>query len=270
MSFATALTPPPHRGDQARARLLCAALEIFGERGPDGATVREIARAAGQNVAAIAYYFGGKQQLYHAVIEGLVREIRSRLDDVYQRVEQLRRQDGPTPEAALPLVKEFLGAVYLRLLSRKEAVHIAQLIVREQLKPTAAFEILYGQGFRHLHEALSFLVGVVLGREATDRETILRTHMLMGQIYFFAMSREVILRRLGWTTLEGRNAELVVKTLGENIDTLLSGRAQRPRERPRASRPGVRDQEPGRAGKAHARAKAKARSRSRTAKSSQT
>jgi AcrR family transcriptional regulator len=213
----------PSRSQQARARLLNSAVRVFGEKGPEGATVREIARAAGQNVAAIAYYFGSKEKLYHAVIEGLVLELKSRLSDISQQIAHLQCRENPSPAEALRLLKLFLGAVYLRLLSQKEAVHIARLIVREQLGPTPAFAILYDKGFRQLHEALCFLVGVILNLDPLARETILRTHMLMGQVYFFAMSREAILRRMGWTTLEGKNAELVVKILEENLQTILSG-----------------------------------------------
>lgn len=216
----------PSRSDRARVRLLEAGLEIFGEKGVDGATVREIAKAAGQNVASIAYYFGSKEKLYLTVMEGLVREIRHRLSDVASEIEQFRNQMSPSKRDAVRLLKAFLGAVYLRVLSQKEAVHIARLIVREQLGPTAGFEILYTQGFRHLHEALCFLVGTALERDPRERETILRTHMLMGQVYFFAMSHEAILRRLGWKSLEGRNAQLVVDILNGHIDTLLLGPSQ--------------------------------------------
>jgi len=215
------------RSDRAKVRLLRSALEIFGEKGLEGATVREIAAAAGQNVAAIAYYFGSKKNLYHAVMEGLVREIRHRLQDVSVDIEKLRGQAHPSPGEALRLLKGFLGAVYLRVLCRKEAVHLTRLIVREQLGPTEAFKILYDQGFRHLHESLCFLVGVVLENDPRDRKTILRTHMLMGQVYFFAMSREAILRRLGWMTLEGKNADLVTDLLEENLEALFSGLARK-------------------------------------------
>lgn len=223
---------PPSRSERARLRLLEAALEIFGEKGLDGATVREIAKAAGQNVAAIAYYFGNKEKLYHAVMHGIVRELRHRLRDVASEVEQLKRQATPSKGDAVRLLKVFLGDIYLRLLSRKEATQIIRLVVREQLGPTAGFEILYTEGFRHLHEALCFLVGTALERDWRDRETILRTHMLMGQVYFFAMSREAILRRLGWKSLEGRNAQLVVDLLNEHLETLLSGLSNAPAPSP--------------------------------------
>ncbi len=212
----------PSRSERARQRLLAAALKVFGEKGPRGASVREITRAAGQNVAAVAYYFGSKQKLYEAVMEGIVRELRGRLGEVLGEAQELQRSGEHSPGKAARLLKGFLVAVYARLLSRDDAVPIVQLIVREQLTPTAGFEVLYHQGFRDLHETLCCLVGMCLGRDPRDRETIVRTHTLMGQVYFFAMSREAILRRLGWKSLEGRNTDLVVRVIEGNLDKLLA------------------------------------------------
>jgi len=53
-------------GEDTRARLLRAALRLFAEKGFAQASVRAIAEAAGTNVAAIAYHFGDKAQLYTA------------------------------------------------------------------------------------------------------------------------------------------------------------------------------------------------------------
>ena len=225
------LSPALSKSDQAKVQLLEAAVRIFGEKGLKGATVRDIAKAAGHNVAAIAYYFGSKEKLYQAIIEGIVREMRSALGDILEQIERLARQDRPSPVEARALLKSFLGTVYLRILSRHEATPIARLIVREQLEPTPAFEILYRHAFRKVHESLSLLVGVALGHDPRDRKNILRTHMLMGQVYFFAMSRETILRRLGWRQLDGKHADLVVELLHQNIDALLVALAE-PRQNP--------------------------------------
>lgn len=48
-------------------RLLDAAEELFCERGFSGTSVRDIAASAGCNVAAVNYYFGGKDKLYEEV-----------------------------------------------------------------------------------------------------------------------------------------------------------------------------------------------------------
>src|SRR5215813_9421705 len=101
----------PSKREHARRRLLSAAVEVFGERGLEGATVREIARVAGQNVAAITYYFGGKKRLYRTVMETIVSELRQRLGDVLGEIEELRRCPTASPDEALRLLNRFLRNV---------------------------------------------------------------------------------------------------------------------------------------------------------------
>ncbi|MCM0605884.1 MAG: TetR family transcriptional regulator [Xanthomonadaceae bacterium] len=48
--------------------LLQKAIEIFSVKGFDGATVKDLAEAAGVNVSLVSYYFGGKEGLYNACI----------------------------------------------------------------------------------------------------------------------------------------------------------------------------------------------------------
>jgi TetR/AcrR family transcriptional regulator len=55
--------------DRSRAQLLAAALDEFAARGFAGARVHEIAAKAGLNKQLITYYFGGKEGLYHALIQ---------------------------------------------------------------------------------------------------------------------------------------------------------------------------------------------------------
>ena len=58
-------TPTTTKGEQAKNQLIAAALAQFGEYGLH-ATTRDIAAQAGQNIAAITYYFGSKEDLYLA------------------------------------------------------------------------------------------------------------------------------------------------------------------------------------------------------------
>ena len=217
------LTLTPGKSDLAKARLLEAGLRVFAEKGLKGATVREIAGNAGQNVAAIAYYFGNKERLYRAIVESIAREIRRRMADVVGEIDSFRARAEKDPREALRLLKLALRNIYLRLTSRTSALPIGRFLVREQTQPSAEFEILYSQVFRELHERLSFLVATVLRIDPAEEEAILRTHALIGQLWFFAIARETILRRLGWRDLEGGNAERVAALVEEHVEILLSG-----------------------------------------------
>lgn len=65
-----------------RRQLLETALALFSERGVDGASMRELARRAGVNVAATYHHFDSKRALLRAVFEelGSLDEIRARLE----------------------------------------------------------------------------------------------------------------------------------------------------------------------------------------------
>ncbi|HEY1129447.1 MAG TPA: CerR family C-terminal domain-containing protein [Roseateles sp.] len=65
--------PPP------RDRLLQEAMRLFGERGFDAVTTREICAAAGVNPGAIHYHFGDKDGLYAEVLCLPVRELQQLL-----------------------------------------------------------------------------------------------------------------------------------------------------------------------------------------------
>jgi AcrR family transcriptional regulator len=52
-----------------REHILIVAEELFGEKGFDGTSVRDIAQAAGVNLAMISYYFGSKEKLLESLIE---------------------------------------------------------------------------------------------------------------------------------------------------------------------------------------------------------
>ncbi|MCK5375473.1 MAG: TetR/AcrR family transcriptional regulator [Acidobacteria bacterium] len=53
---------------RTRERLLLAASRLFAEHGYRGASVRDICNHAGANPGAVSYHFGGKRQLYRAVL----------------------------------------------------------------------------------------------------------------------------------------------------------------------------------------------------------
>ena len=58
-----------------RERILAAALDVFAERGFDGARVRDIADRAGANLGLLTYYFSDKQQLWQAAVGSAFAEL---------------------------------------------------------------------------------------------------------------------------------------------------------------------------------------------------
>ncbi len=73
-----------------REHILSVAERLFGEKGFDGTSVRDIAQAAGVNLAMISYYFGSKEKLLEAMIE-------LRFEYTYGILEELNKDQSLTP-----------------------------------------------------------------------------------------------------------------------------------------------------------------------------
>jgi TetR/AcrR family transcriptional regulator, regulator of cefoperazone and chloramphenicol sensitivity len=66
MAVAHPLGGPAFEDLTARARIRDAALRLFAERGIDGATIRDIAKAAGVSAGLVRHHFGSKEALRDA------------------------------------------------------------------------------------------------------------------------------------------------------------------------------------------------------------
>src|SRR5690606_1212890 len=75
-------------------RILCAARKLFALKGFEGASVREIAKEGGVNIAALNYHFQGKLNLFHEVLDRVFDETsynirQHRLENPHESVEDL-------------------------------------------------------------------------------------------------------------------------------------------------------------------------------------
>lgn len=202
-----------------RDRLIHAGIQAFARYGFEGTTTRQLAGAANVNQAAIPYYFGGKEKLYHAVVEHIVHQVAPpRMAAAEKCAEALA--DPETPRAVLArLLTDILHSL-VDLIGTPEAIDYGRIIVREQMAPTAAFDIVYEGMIRHVHGTASALVGRLINAPADAPGTILRAHALLGQVFMFLAAREAILRRLETPALSPEALDEIRRLIAESIDRL--------------------------------------------------
>lgn len=208
-------------GLDAKQRLIKAGLEIFGTFNLEGATTRQLAERAGVNQAAIPYYFGGKEGLYLAVIEHVINHKASRVRPALRRISDTLQKEQLTPKEAVNQIKTLFGVYLQVLLEDNAATTWARIMVREQMQPTKGFHLLYERWIRHVHEILSALLAVILQKEPTDPNVILRTHMLVGQIQIFLAGRETVRRRLNWDGYDENSRRQIQNAVFDQLDLFL-------------------------------------------------
>ena len=166
------------KGEQAKKQLIAAALAQFGEYGMN-ATTREIAAQAGQNIAAITYYFGSKEDLYLACAQWIADFIGEQFRPHAEEAERLFAQPQPDRAAIRELILRACRNM-IKLLTQDDTVNLSKFISREQLSPTAAYHLVHEQVISPLHSHLTRLIAAWTGCDANDTRMILHTHALIG------------------------------------------------------------------------------------------
>jgi AcrR family transcriptional regulator len=145
-------------GQEARQHLLYTALALFADKGFTKTSTREIAQAAGANIAAISYYFGDKAGLYAACF-------REPLGGNAGDLTPLAAASDLSLEQALRL---FLTG-YVAPLKQGEIVHqCMRLHLREMLEPTGQWATEMERDIKAPHMVMVGILARHLGVKADD------------------------------------------------------------------------------------------------------
>ncbi|MCA1961693.1 MAG: CerR family C-terminal domain-containing protein [Desulfomonile sp.] len=211
----------PSAPEDARKRLVDAALNLFGRNSFEGVSTRTLSQQAGVNLAAIQYYFGGKEGLYLAVARHIDSRIGSLARPVLAKVEADLDARTPTREECFEMVCNLLEVMIKTTLETPDSKKWVGILVREQMEPSPAFDILYEGVMSPMHHCLSRLTGLILGLDPEAEETKIRVFALMGQLIMFHVSRTLVTRTLGWEGYRSSEVESIRAILLENVRALL-------------------------------------------------
>jgi AcrR family transcriptional regulator len=212
-----------NRGEDARRRLVDAALEIFGAHGFDGASTRILAEKAGVNLAAIPYYFGGKEGLYRATAEYIVEANNRELAPVLTRITgALAATRRPTRQVAAQLLHDLLERFSWLLIGSDQAERWSNFVMREQMQPGAAFEILYSGIMRPVTLTCARLLGILFQRSADDPRIAIRAQSILGQVLIFRVSHRCALRLMGWKDFSAERVKLIQSVVFADVDRIVA------------------------------------------------
>lgn len=195
-------------------RLLDIAVDAFGRHGLDGASTREIAKAAGTAMSSITYHYGGKEGLYVAAARHIADQMGESMAPAFTR-------DVPEgdAEAARDAVHGVLGAMLDKMLGQ-QTESWGLFIVREQMRPTAAFKALYDGPMGQMMARLASFVCTATGIEDGEAARI-ATMTLFGQVLVVRSSRASVLRLLDVDTVDDALAERFRARIRANTDAIL-------------------------------------------------
>lgn len=163
-----------------RLKLIETATPLFAKKGFAAVSVRDLAQAAGANVAAVSYHFGGKEGLYHAVLE-------YQFEPIAEALERIKTMPPIPPVERLTLYASFVAGVH------RQSPFLVRFMLSEMTNPTSGFEAVVKkyipQVFRFLHQALKD--GVAAGDFRPGLDLGFATISLAGILNFYFIAKPV-------------------------------------------------------------------------------
>lgn len=202
------------------ARLLSAAIRLFAAKGYAGASTREICQAAGANVAAIHYYFGGKQGLYQAVLAKPVQDLVSLIPCA---------AEGAPPPTVEQALRQFYTAFLTPLVDGgDDFADLRRVTLREMVEPTQAFAEVMNHNIAPEHQGLVQLLAVHCGVARADDALHQLAFALVAIVENYWMSLDYM-RQLapGLLASPEAYAQLIERLVGYGLALVEHERRQR-------------------------------------------
>lgn len=207
---------PLSGAEVTRIALVEAALRLFGEKGYNAVSTREIADLAAANIGSIAYHFGSKPGLRRACAEFVISSIRAQIAPNF-----LRPLPKMAPEDALGMIEEAL-AVFCRFWIVNDASrHAVNFMLREMMDPGEVSQIVYNEWMRPMHMRFCTLFGLATGLDPESDEAKIAVFSCVGQVLHFRIGRPLMMRRLGWNELGKGEADRLCALLVRNARSIV-------------------------------------------------
>lgn len=188
-------------------RLLKAAREVFAERGVKEARVRDICAKAGANVAAVNYYFGGKEKLFMAVLADYMQAAHSRFPI---------DMDLDPGAPAVARLKAYVRSLLYKFLGDGDPLYekLGMLLTAEFLDPSDAFDEIMERFIMPQHEVLLGIVRELMPFSG-ERPVHLCAAGVVGYCLLFDHMRQVIRRVCPEMGLESLGVEMLANFIFE-------------------------------------------------------
>lgn len=215
------------RGDETRRRIIDAAIRLFGERGYEGASTRDIAKLAGVNAPALQYYFDNKEGVYRACAEHIAESVWQHFRPALEAA-QAALDANADRETLIEAFNVLLDALADHLLASYDAQERRLFIAHEQAGhgPSMLFDIMDRNVKTCMRDVSAALLGRLTGTPAKDPLTLIRVMTLRGQLMVFHIAHKSTLTSLGWDSIDAERLALLKNTVREQTRILIDSWAK--------------------------------------------
>ena len=219
--LSTKTRPTSDRGEVTRQRLLEVAIRVFAARGFDGARTRDIAKAAKTNIVSIAYYFGNKQGLYHAVALHVAARWAAHQKPLVQQARTSMARPGVTHRELVGILCTLLCDFVRLILGNFLPDCYGKFLSQAASGPAREFSVIE-RGLAPLRVTLAEAIAGLAGESAASSATQVRALSIIGSCICFRRDRPAVLHALKWKQIGAKELKVNETAIEANIRAMFS------------------------------------------------
>ena len=198
------------KDENSKQKILNSATKLFAHKGFDAVSVREICKDANVNLCMISYYFGGKKELYGAIIANLVEKqtlYAKTFLDLSIEPKTLSKQEQI--DLLFVILDKFVDFFYSNISS-----DLILLLLKEQQNSEFNFK---SPVFEYLRKVIS----AVFNMEVNSKEAIYQTLFIISQLNSPRIFPAFSLRLLGQDTFNQEDIKIIRDNIKFYINLIL-------------------------------------------------
>mgnify|MGYP000413337343 FL=1 len=197
--------------ENSKERILATATKLFGQKGYSAVSIREICKKANVNICMISYYWGGKQELYNAIVEELAAmhtRYAETFMDFSKNPESLSKKEQI--DLLMLMLDKFIDFFYANITS-----DLLIFLIKEQQAPD--FKAIIPPAVSYLRR----LLACILNKKENDKEIIYKTLFILAQINSPRILPVLSLRPLGQDEFTEEDINIVKNNVKFYVNAIL-------------------------------------------------
>lgn len=198
--------------ENSKQKILETAVKFFAHKGFNGVSIREICKEADVNLCMISYYFGGKKELYNAILDDLIER---QTEFAKTFIEFSKNPYNMTRDEATDILNVCLEN-FVDFFYSKVSSDLILLLLKTQQNENV---IVNTPTFNYIKK----LVGSIMNKPENDREVIFKTLFMVSQINSPRILPAFSLRLLGQNDFMQEDIKIIKDNVKKYVNLIIKG-----------------------------------------------
>jgi AcrR family transcriptional regulator len=210
------------RGEETRARIIRAAIALFGKKGFAGVSTREIATAAEVPAPSLQYYFANKEGLYEACLEDIQAAAVEAAGPALARAEALIAAQSKDVKTLVGAYCDILDSLADFMFDTPDSASRALFVAQQHTPASSSTRPVADKPLgRRIRQCCTGLIAAISRDSPSADDLQVRAATINGQLLVVHLTRHMMSELIGWNEMTSARLAVLKSTIRTQTTVIL-------------------------------------------------